>query len=241
MSSPEQKIISSEYPLAPLECFDSPLQWTDEPTTSRAFDEQAEQYYDAYEFWDQPMINGHFPSQDLILRPYNEHGDLANNIIIICHDHCKVTNRAGFGPGQPCAERSCPNVVFVTDSVLCFDHAMTFAMYDATQRYRASREAVALERARDERQAAAAALFVLNAGADDRAMPDPENYMKWYNEELSKWYCIKATERLLQAAQLLPGQPEDPLRQSIQVTAQTFLENFTAPMEPLETDSEEEQ
>ncbi|TLD19639.1 hypothetical protein PspLS_09623 [Pyricularia sp. CBS 133598] len=247
MSSTEQRIISSEYPLAPLESFDSSLEWTDEATGSpqpnqrRALDEQAEQYYDAFEYCDQPMTYSPVASQDLILRGYTEHTPVTNTLIIICHDHCKVTNGAGFGSGQPCAENFCPNSAFVADSVVCFGHAMDWAMYDAKQRYRASREAVALERARDEREAAAAALFVLNTGVAYKPMPDPELYMKWYNEELDKWYAIKATERLLAAAKaILPGEPADPLRQSIRVTAQTFLDNFTAPKPPVDYDSEPE-
>ncbi|TLS30502.1 hypothetical protein PpBr36_02486 [Pyricularia pennisetigena] len=265
MSYTEHRIISSEYPLAPLECSEPCLEWTDqmtrvlEPITTKAFNEHGEQYpystnspsadprpndhqFDVFEYWDKPKLNGHAASQDLVLRPWAEHGAVANTILIICRDHCRVNNAAGFGCGRPCAEQSCPNVVFVADGNLCFAHASSLAMFDAKQRHRASREAVALERARDDREAAAAALFVLNAGAVDRPMPDPENYMTWYDQELDKWYCIKATERLLQAAQLiLPGQPHhDPLRRSVQETAQTFLEKFTAPREPMELDSDSE-
>ncbi|ELQ33542.1 hypothetical protein OOU_Y34scaffold00926g2 [Pyricularia oryzae Y34] len=272
MSSTGQRIISSEYPLAPLEGPNASLDWTDqategpEPNTIKSIDEQGEQYvscnhhlqphaienpfadppphdqYDAFEYCDEPMTHGSVAPQDFILRPYTQQEPTVKTIIIICQDHCKVRNGAGFGCGRPCAERFCPNAAFATNSGVCFDHAMAFAMYDARQRYSASREAVALERARDEREAAAAALSALNTGLVDRPMPDPEKYMKWYNEELDKYYCIKATERLLQAARAtMPGQPEDPLRLSIQVTAQTFLETFTAPRQPVESGSESEE
>ncbi|KAI6332510.1 hypothetical protein MCOR03_005901 [Pyricularia oryzae] len=248
MSSTQQRIISSEYPLAPLEGPNASLDWTDqategpEPNTSKAIDEQGKQYYDAFEYCDEPMTHSSVAPQDFILRPYTQQEPIVKTIIIICQDHCKVRNGAGFGCGRPCAERFCPNAAFATNSGVCFDHAMAFAMYDARQRYSASREAVALERARDEREAAAAALSALNTGLVDRPMPDPEKYMKWYNEELDKYYCIKATERLLQAARAtMPGQPEDPLRLSIQVTAQTFLETFTAPRQPVGSGSESEE
>lgn len=272
MSSTGQRIISSEYPLAPLEGPNASLDWTDqategpEPNTIKSIDEQGEQYvscnhhlqphaidnpfadplphhqYDAFEYCDEPMTHGSVAPQDFILRPYTQQEPTVKTIIIICQDHCKVRNGAGFGCGRPCAERFCPNAAFATNSGVCFDHAMAFAMYDARQRYSASREAVALERARDEREAAAAALSALNTGLVDRPMPDPEKYMKWYNEELDKYYCIKATERLLQAARAtMPGQPEDPLRLSIQVTAQTFLETFTAPRQPVGSGSESEE